>query len=88
MCKSTNRLPLSIAGFLAADFVSWWLSFKKLQCIHESRSPDIWASAEGCLGCLSLFFGFELARSLDGWKRWLFVLACGAVPVLARRLAQ
>ena len=74
------------AGFLVADFVSWWLSFSKLQAIHRNECPDIYAGAEGCLGCLALFCGFDLARSLGGWKRWVFVLACGGVPLLARRL--
>lgn len=84
---TANRLlSAQCAGFLVADFASWWLSYSKLQAIHRNACPDIFACAEGFLGCSALFWGFDIARSLDGWKRWVFFLACGAVPLLARRL--
>ena len=87
MSKPTNRLLLIQCGaFLAADFAAWWLSFSKLVALRDGRCPDIFASAEGCLGCLALFYGFDLASSLGGRGRWLFVAACGMVPILARRL--
>ena len=83
---TANRLLFTVAGFFAADFAAWWLSFSKLYAIKAGRNPDIYSGLEGCLACAGLFFGFDLARCLAGWKRWVFVLACGAVPLLARRL--
>ncbi len=86
MTTANLRLGAQCAAFLAVDFVAWFLSFSKLAALKEDRCPDIYASAEGCLACVALLCGVEVSRSLRGWKLILFVLACGAVPVIARRM--
>lgn len=84
---SKTNLPWTVGIFLAADFVAWRLSFGKLYAIQAGKNPDMYASLEGALACLGLLCGVDLAGNLDGWKRWAFVVACGIVPIVARRLS-
>ncbi len=86
MTKANRLLCVQCAAFLVVDFAAWWLSFSKLNAIHDGRDPGIYASAEGFLAAAGLFFGFDLAANLVGWRRWLFVAACGVVPRIAGRL--
>jgi len=86
MTTANLRLLLTMGLFLAADAAAWALSYGKLYAIQGGRCPDAWACAEASLAAAGLFWALDLVGQLSGWMRVGFILACGVVPVVVRRM--